>query len=110
MLEAKHLLDDATMRIGKLREITEVAKSPGNADYDPYLHGMANGLILAVSIMENPTMDSPIDVRCDPKFISAPAVWGHDKRDFGMGEFHGSLHSVARSAPPVVGEEETPTP
>lgn len=36
----------------KLSEISAIAMSPGNADYDAYLHGMANGLIMAESIMD----------------------------------------------------------
>lgn len=40
-------------KIQSLREIVEIATSPGNYDYSEYMLGMANGLILALAIMEN---------------------------------------------------------
>ena len=43
-----------------LRGVTDTATSPGNYDYDPYLLGMANGLLLAESILHN-TEYSPLE-------------------------------------------------
>lgn len=37
--------------IRDLERITDLARSPGNADYCEYMRGMANGLTLALSIM-----------------------------------------------------------
>jgi hypothetical protein len=43
----------------KLRDITKIQSNRGNADYNAYMHGMANGLILALAIIED----------ADPKFL-----------------------------------------
>jgi len=40
-------------RIKQLRDIVAIQCSPGNYDYDEYMWGMANGLILALAIIEN---------------------------------------------------------
>jgi hypothetical protein len=52
-------------RIKKLEELVEIQCSHGNWDFDPYMHGMANGMILALSIMKNE----------EPKYMSAPDTW-----------------------------------
>ena len=41
--------------------------SSGNWDYDSYMHGMANGMILFHSMAVDPTVT--------PDFISAPQYW-----------------------------------
>jgi len=46
-------------RINSLRNITDIQCTKGNYTYDDYMRGMANGLILALSIMEDK----------DPKFL-----------------------------------------
>jgi len=51
-----------------LRDVTKLQCSNGNWNYDGYMHGMANGLIMALSMMEN----------TEPVFLSAPAVWLRD--------------------------------
>jgi hypothetical protein len=38
--------------LDKLREVNAVQQADGNWNYDPYMHGMANGLELALAIME----------------------------------------------------------
>lgn len=48
----------------KLKNCSAIASSPGNWDYSPYLHGMANGLALAVSIME--------DAGHEPAYLNRP--------------------------------------
>lgn len=48
LLKAKH---DEHMR--KLRDVVLIAISPGNVDANDYLHGMANGLLLAEAIFED---------------------------------------------------------
>lgn len=52
-------------KIKKLKEITKTQCSKGNYDFDPYMHGMANGLILALSIIEN----------TEPEYMEAPNRW-----------------------------------
>lgn len=59
--------------LDKLRNLTKTQSSPGNGDYDPYMHGMANGMILALAIMEDK----------EPQFLNAPEVWGRDKKVMG---------------------------
>ena len=49
-------------RVENLKDITKIQCSPGNYDCDEYMRGMANGLILAVSIMEE----------SKPKYFPAP--------------------------------------
>ena len=45
--------------INSLKEIVKIQSSAANAHYNEYMRGLANGLILALAIMENK----------DPKFI-----------------------------------------
>ena len=49
----------------QLKKVKEISCSEGNWNYDPYMHGMANGLILALAIVENK----------DPVYLKAPDVW-----------------------------------
>jgi len=52
-----------------LRNICDTQCSDGNWNYDPYMHGLANGLILAIAIMED---------NSDAKYLTAPKVWLRD--------------------------------
>ena len=54
--------------IKKVRELMEVQGSDGNWNYDPYMHGMYNGMEMIVSILEER----------DPEFRNAPDVWLRD--------------------------------
>ncbi len=76
-------------RLERLRTVTAIAESPGNADYHPYLQGMANGLLLARHIME-----APEDYEGDPPYVDAPETWLCEKQNEPMGEFHGSLKTI----------------
>lgn len=51
--------------INDLREITKIQCSDGNWNYDSYMYGMANGLILALSLFEGYT----------PEFLKKPKEW-----------------------------------
>lgn len=53
----------------QLRNAKNIQCESGNWDYDPYMHGMANGLIMALAWAEGD---------CDPKFLSAPEHWIKD--------------------------------
>lgn len=55
--------------IQTLRDMTELQCSNGNWNYDPYMHGMANGLIFALSIFDKE----------EPKYLNAPKEWLADK-------------------------------
>ncbi len=48
-------------------DLLKTQLSDGNWDYDPYMHGMANGMILFHSIA--------VDSTVTPDFISAPTYW-----------------------------------
>jgi hypothetical protein len=52
-------------KINTLREIVNIQGWDGNWNYDPYMHGLYNGLEFALSIME----------KRDPVFKEAPEVW-----------------------------------
>ena len=51
--------------IGDLRHMRVVQGTTGNWDYDPYMHGLYNGLEFALSIME----------KREPVFKAAPDKW-----------------------------------
>jgi hypothetical protein len=58
-----------TKNLIAVREQVKTACLPGNFDYDPYLHGMANGLICALATIDG----------YDPEYILAPKKWGNGK-------------------------------
>lgn len=49
----------------KLKELIETQCSEGNYDYDPYMHGMANGMICAESVI----------TETEPQYMAAPEKW-----------------------------------
>jgi hypothetical protein len=53
-----------------LDEMIKIQCAEGNWNYDPYMHGMANGLLLAKSVF---------DETHEPKFLEAPEKWLYDK-------------------------------
>jgi hypothetical protein len=53
-------------RMSNLQDIINIQCSHGNWNYDPYMQGLANGLIMAKSIFTDET----------PEFMEAPKVWG----------------------------------
>ena len=65
-LEKLHQLQE---RVKQLEELTNIQCDKGTWDYDPYMHGMANGMILALAMMED----------VEPEFLSAPKKWGYTK-------------------------------
>lgn len=52
--------------IKALKDALKVQCSDGNWNYDPYMHGMANGMIFALSLFEAGR----------PEYLEAPEVWG----------------------------------
>jgi len=54
--------------IEQLREVTQQACTPGNAHDNQYMFGMANGLILALAIMQN---EQPKYLEKPEKFLDA---------------------------------------
>ena len=62
-------------RILAVSEVTKVQTNEGNWDFDPYMHGMANGLMLAEHILSGED---------DIVFLDAPEVWGKDRPSTGL--------------------------
>jgi len=60
--------DDMEIRLQSLRELVDVQCSSGNRDCDPYMHGMANGMILAQSVVDD-------EITGEPDFKQAPDKW-----------------------------------
>lgn len=60
--DAARQVDVFETRFEKLEDITKTQCTSGNYDANEYMRGMANGLILAVSIMGD----------TDPRFFDAP--------------------------------------
>lgn len=57
--------------IQELKSICALQCADGNWNFDHYMHGMANGLIFAVSIMEGK----------ETKYLDAPDKWLDEKAD-----------------------------
>lgn len=55
-------------RIKQLGDVTAIQVSTGNWNYNEYMHGMANGLILALAIMQDR----------EPEYLTAPKQWLKD--------------------------------
>lgn len=56
-------------KINKIKELVKIQCSDGNWNYDSYMFGMANGMILVLSIIEDK----------EPEFLNAPKRWLCDK-------------------------------
>jgi len=54
--------DSLADAIENLENIMMIQLSDGNWNYDPYMHGLANGLICAHSVITG----------CDPNYVDAP--------------------------------------
>lgn len=70
--------------IKSLKELLDVQCSDGNWNHDPYMHGMANGMILALSLFEGGR----------PEYLEAPKEWGKDKPDLSKPVTETSLDDV----------------
>ena len=57
--------------IQTLRDMTQVQCNNGNWNYNPYMHGMANAMIFALSIFD----------KCEPEYLDAPKEWLCDKQN-----------------------------
>lgn len=56
-------------RIEAMRDVMKVQEYNGNWDYDPYMHGMYNGMELMLAMAEGR----------EPVFRDAPKEWRADK-------------------------------
>ena len=59
----------------ELKKVTDIQTARGNWDYDHYMHGMANGLILASAIAEG----------TEPEYLNAPKKWIRHMGDYKNG-------------------------
>ena len=60
-----------TARTGPLEEMVAIQCSDGNWNYSEYMHGMANGLLLALATIKGE----------EPRFLEAPERWLSDKEE-----------------------------
>lgn len=67
------------LRLAKLKEMSAFQSSAGSYDYDPYMHGLANGLILAIWVMEG-----NMGIECP--YLEAPEKWRADKSPLPQSE------------------------
>lgn len=58
-------------RIKAVEKQVAIQCSDGNWNYDPYMHGMANGLICALATIKGE----------EPVYLEAPKVWLRDLPD-----------------------------
>jgi len=59
-------------QLAELQDLLEVQCNDGNWNYSPYMHGMANGLIVAISVLtgkEPEFLDPPTTFLCDIKIL-----------------------------------------
>ena len=64
----KELVDklmEMDMRVKAIAEACKVQCNDGNWDHDPYMHGYANALIMALATMQG----------TEPQFLAAPEKW-----------------------------------
>ena len=57
--------------INSARDLVDIQCSDGNWDYDPYMQGMANGMIIIMSCF----------TKGEPAFKNVPEIWGVNQPD-----------------------------
>lgn len=57
--------DNNNEKVTKLREMIAIQCKDGNWNYDSYMHGLANGMILAEAILSDK----------EPRYLDAPNKW-----------------------------------
>ena len=65
-------------RLKALQELLDIQCSQGNWNYDPYMHGMANGMILAQSLVTGK----------EPDYLDPPEHWlsKDETESYGAGQ------------------------
>lgn len=71
-----------------LREATKVQCSDGNWNYSSYMHGMANGMLFALSCFEGG----------NPEYLEAPTKWLKDE-EAPPGTYYEEYQRYAESLP-----------
>lgn len=82
-----------------LEDVIKIQCSKGNWDYDPYMMGLANGLLMARHLVTGREGEVP--------FKSSPKKWGKDKPNFWI-KLKWKLfpNSMIASTPNVAGNEK----
>lgn len=65
------LNEDIKENLEAVQDLLNIQLMDGNWNCDPYMHGMANGMILCMSILRGEV----------PKFLDAPEEWIFDRND-----------------------------
>jgi len=94
--KADKLFCMSTKRLEDLGKMTDIQCSNGNWNYDPYMHGMANGMILALAtILEE-----------EPCFKEAPEKWLDKHSRLSEKEGKPSLSNIMEVMEKEVGREK----
>lgn len=79
-------LSDAAEILAVFDDLLAVQCNDGNWNYDPYMHGMANGMILTRSVVSGE----------EPRFLDAPSVWLSTAQNrFAEGQRDGAVFMAA---------------
>ncbi len=54
-MNVENELEIMNLKSEKVQELSDIQNSDGNWNYDEYMRGMANGLILAVAVLTDKT-------------------------------------------------------
>lgn len=66
-------------KIKSLEEITDIQCQDGNWNYDEYMHGLANGMILSLNVLED-DFDNPYTGQKSKRpLLDAPDKWRYEE-------------------------------
>lgn len=68
-IKEKEMKREFNTKLEEAKQMTGIQGSSGNWDFDPYMHGMFNGMEYLLAIFEER----------EPKFKDAPEKWLSDK-------------------------------
>ena len=68
-------------RLKQLDEMVNVQCSDGNWNFDPYMHGMANGMIYSLNLMKDDFDNSYTGQKTSKPFLDAPEKWLSKKEE-----------------------------
>jgi hypothetical protein len=74
----KIVSDVLQKKIKDLEDLLKIQCSDGNWNYNEYMHGMANGMILSMNILENDYDNPYTGQKCERPFLEAPDKWLKD--------------------------------
>jgi hypothetical protein len=74
--------------LAEFDEMIELQCSSGNWDFDPYMHGMANGMIFMRSLVSGG----------DPQYLEAPSSWLSDRTASTQKSYHAGFKAGKKQA------------